>query len=314
MKSLGSKVIFGALILLSMGAGLWLSQSIWRIIQPPQPSLLWPQWGNNVISSPASAAPLSQLRPTEWFGTLLAPATVLSVPVIRVTELPLALHGVLAHVDPIQGSALIAQRGQDVSLFRPGDRVFDVAELIAVYHDSVILERAGQQEILRFETNPFHEANETTANLSSTPTLEALEPTPVTPTLASPNSSTQPRRSALPNPQIDAQAAFADRLARDIEQGIAEVRTRAQTDPQGLLAQYGLAATENGYEVTPNAMILISNGLQLGDRITEINGQPVGNITQDQQRVDAVLAQSEIQLTLVRGTQVFRFTQALRGF
>lgn len=302
MTRLAPRLLLAALLVLSMGAGLWMAQSIWRLVQPAQASLIWPQ---QLSHSPSvGAEPFSEwLRSERWFGAKSTTVTSSSGPLTPVTELPLFLYGVLAHANPLKGSALIAQRGQEVALFRPGDRVFAEAQLVAVYHDSVLLLRDGQQEALRFELDP-QAPSSAMAPITAAPNAE--------PSLAPANPAPQFEQNASLRPQE--RTHFAARLARDIEQGMAELQGRAQTDPQGLLDQYGLRATAQGYQVTPNAMVLISNGLQPGDLITEINGLPVGNIAQDQTRVDTILSQPEIQLTLVRGSQVFRFTQALRGF
>ena len=310
MTALLPRLVLVASVFVSIGAGFWLAQSAWRLWAPGQPAVLWDQWTTPAQASTTDLAALRDIDPAAWFGERQAPVLAPSPPPVRVTELPLTLQGVLAAADPAQGSALIAQRGRDAELFRPGDQIFGAAVLRAVYHDSVVLERNGQPEILRFdqELGPAE-------RLSQAPII--VPPITFTSAAASQGSeprNTQPSRSATPRTQAEARAEFEARLARDIEQGIAAVRARAQSDPQGLLDQYGLSATTDGYVVTPNAMVLISHGLQPGDRITEINGQPIGNIAQDQQRVDAVLSQPEIQLTLVRGAQVFRITQALRGF
>ncbi len=56
---------------------------------------------------------------------------------------------------------------------------------------------------------------------------------------------------------------------------------------------------------------LSQTGLQQGDVILSVNGKAVGDIRQDQQEIDNILAQGSARLEIQRGTRRFFITASL---
>lgn len=317
------------LILLVAAAGVFMARGLWLALEPsPTVSVAvnWEQGDNS--ASGERAGPDSYARrvaDSRWFGEPgEEPEEPEPEPVIEApeTELQFVLRGVMAGSDPSAGSALISRTSGNSEYFRVGDAIFDQAELVEVYGNRVILSRGGELETLSFESEDSSGGNSTvdstTSSADASPQSSAeVESSSQQASAPADTSSSQGSTSE----QADSGGSSGSspdsaerRLEEDLRQAITEVQSRAQSDPEGLLRQYGLEATDNGYRVTSRAGILIANGMRPGDRITEINDQPVGNIDRDQALVDSVLQSDQIKITLERSGATYRFYQSLPNF
>lgn len=305
-------------------AGAYSAPVVWRILSPSAIVFVEVDWNSASTSQTNDrdvSAVVEEITREHWFGEFREeaekkpeppPVVVETAPA---TRLQLVLQGVFAANSPQQGSAMISQRGRGAELFRVGDTIFGQAELVEVHRNRVVLRRAGVLETLSFDETPLAGAGSTPATSSSAaPASAAVAAQPVAPVrelveTRAPTTTTtrnnEPARSAA-----DAQA----RLDQQIRQAITDVRAQAFRNPQGLLNQYGLELTADGYRVTPRSGILIANGLRPGDIITEVNDQRVGNIERDQQLIETVLASGEIRITLERAGATFRIFQNLPTF
>lgn len=320
-----------ALILLVASAGAFMARGLWLILEPAPSVSVSVDWnqGENAVAGERTG-PESYARTIadgRWFGDPSAapeesapePVPVVDAPE---TELQFVLRGVMAGTDPTVGSALIARSSGSSEYFRVGDAIFDQAELVEVYGNRVILSRGGELETLSFENDESSGGNNVdnlaangggdSQQLSAEVDASGQQPSSAAADASGAQGSAggQTGGSASAGSSGSAQ----QRLEEDLRQAITEVQSRAQSDPQGLLRQYGLEATDNGYRVTSRAGILIANGLRPGDRITEINDQPVGDIDRDQALVDSVLQSDQIKITLERSGATYRFYQSLPNF
>ena len=89
-------------------------------------------------------------------------------------------------------------------------------------------------------------------------------------------------------------------------------------DPEGALADLGIAAVSpgsaEGYRLdtlSAESPYLRQTGLQPGDVILSVNGQPVGDVQRDQQQIDNVLSQGSARLEVQRGSRRFFVTASL---
>lgn len=208
------------------------------------------------------------------------------------TRLSLVLQAVAALSGDGRGFAIIAQRSGQSRAFGVGEQVFDQAELAAVYGDRVILDRDGQMETLRYE-----EREDSSASLQ--PTEESEEG-------GSRNESVdQPPEQASDGGDVQAQ----------VEEMVSYVSERAASDPEGLLDEVGLEATDNGYRVTRRARQLQMAGLRPGDVVTAVNDNPVGNLSQDQALLDQILQTGgELKIQIQRGSRTFTIYQSIPTF
>lgn len=103
------------------------------------------------------------------------------------------------------------------------------------------------------------------------------------------------------NPNQQAQAALGDAIQQ------------MKTNPNAYLSQMGLAtAGGKGYEVTGNIPANVRNqmGLRPGDKVISVNGQPVGNPTNDAQLLQQVQQSHSAQVQIQRGDQTLTVQQS----
>lgn len=318
------------LLMVAVLSGGLLARAVWLFLEPEHTVSVSVDWSTETATDTASTAGpdqyARQIAEGMWFGSPAAepepepdPAPVVVAPE---TQLEFRLRGVMAGSDPARGSALISRASGNSEYFRVGDTIFGQAELVEVYGDRVVMSRGGELETLSFEENlPQGTAGQAgnaagsgvgqqaSAGQSARVGGSAVSPPPGG---GSPSSGGQ---TATPPPAERSAAGSAQqRLEEDLRMAIQELQSRAQSDPEGLMRQYGLEQTDRGYRVTPRAGILIANGLRPGDRITEINDQPVGNIERDQALVNSVLQSDQIKITLERSGATYRFYQSLPNF
>ncbi|WP_108125575.1 type II secretion system protein N [Saccharospirillum mangrovi] len=233
-----------------------------------------------------------ELAEKPLFGTYVAEQeAVVAAPVDAPdTQLRLVLQAVVARGNEGQGFAVIAQRNGQSDAFSIGDNVFGQAELAAVYGDRVLLNRNGRMETLRYERS------------ESNSTLQPLDRN---------ESGTAQLQSANVN-QVASQSAA---VQQQVEQMVSYVRERAASDPQGLLNEVGLEASENGYRVTRRARQLQMAGLRPGDVVTAVNDNPVGNLAQDQALLNQILQSGgELKIAIQRGSRTFTIYQSIPTF
>lgn len=328
----GSLLTAALLILVVAVAGNFLARSVWLLLEPVPTITARVNWdlasGQTASDGPTVQERARAVATGQWFGEV-APEQVAAEPEpvrpvsMPETRLQLELRGVMAGDTPTQGSALIAQRSNDSAMFRIGETIFNQAELLEVYGDRVVIRRDGALETLSFEPAENTESNSSSAsagsaensNAGSSSVAQAPSRQPRSPSASNnPRTASEQAPSSATNSQRPNSTNSAQqRLDEEIRQALTEVQARAQSDPNSLLRQYGLEATDNGYRVTPRAGILIANGLRPGDRITQINDQPVGNVDRDQILVDSVLASEQIKITLERSGATYTFYQSLPG-
>ena len=85
---------------------------------------------------------------------------------------------------------------------------------------------------------------------------------------------------------------------------IESYRQRIQDDPEAVLEDLGLVATDDGYQVdseAPDSVLAV--GFLPGDVVAKVNGQQVGNIEQDRQLFDEVAASGHARIEFLRQGQ-----------
>ena len=122
--------------------------------------LLWLIAGQDQAALAKPTPVSSAAAPVNVDSSRLASFTIFKAPVVESvsqnanapdTSLQLKLDGVFASSSQSQSSAIISEQGQGIGkLYRVGQQVVGGAVLSAVYVDRVLLQRNGQEEVLRF--------------------------------------------------------------------------------------------------------------------------------------------------------------------
>lgn len=202
------------------------------------------------------------------------------------TRLPLELLGVYAANEPAASSATVAQKGRPGENYRIGDVLPGNAELLEVHDDHIVLRRAGGRETLRFPE---------IATSADVVPVEFEEP--------------------VYDDQADAEPLRDAESPRDF---VTSYRERLDADPDGALQEIGLSPVAEGEaqgyrldSVAADSPYLSQTGLQPGDVVLSVNGTPVGNVQQDRQQIDNILAQGSARIEVQRGTRRFFVTASL---
>ena len=248
----------------------------------------------------------SQLNPTATVTESLAE-----------TRLNLELVGVFAAStdDPEDSAALISEKRGTAKLFRINERVPGNATLVEVFADSVVLERSGKRELLRFPTTknnftPQRESGRTIIDPALSRSLTALEGSHIT---GASSNATRIERTAAEKP-----AATGRNAQQSVRQVIASYQGRLENDAEGTLAELGIKPISTdvagGYRLGSLAShpALKQTGLQPGDILLSVNNRAIGNLAEDRLEFENVLAQGSARLEIKRGSRNFFITVSLK--
>jgi general secretion pathway protein C len=213
------------------------------------------------------------------------------------TRLPLELKSVFVADEKDLSAAIVAQRGKPGESYRVGDTLPGNAELVEVRTDRIILRRAGVRETLMFPEwqNQFAE--------EAAPAQRA----PATNDFASDEADQFDESDGAGRGTADSEPLSAAEIAD-------ELRERLATEGESALEDYGLEIADGGgYRLgnAANAPYLRQTGLQPGDVILSVNGQPVGDVQQDQLQIENILAQGTARIEIQRGARRFTITASL---
>lgn len=217
------------------------------------------------------------------------------------TRLPLVLHGVFVAENAEESTAILARKGRSEQLYRIGDNVPGNATLEAVYLNYVLLRRGRTPERLAF---PKHDQRMATPSSPAKQVqADALDPRVL---LAGNDSASSARLQRL-DPDRDSLESMAE-----------QYRDKLKSNPQQALDELGITPVSDeqtaGYRIDrlAESPYLRQTGLQPGDVILSVNGQPVGDVGHDRLEIDNLLAQGSARIEVQRGDRRFFITAALK--
>lgn len=222
-----------------------------------------------------------------------APVATASNEPVQQTRLPLELQGVFMADENEASAAIVAQRGKSGKRYFVGDTLPGNARLDEVFTNRIILVRAGVRETL-----PFAKSN----------TQFVVEDLDTDEGYGSPESADASDAST------DVPLADEGDEQSSPEQLVDQYRERIAEDAEGTLDELGVESVEGGgYRIGNVAQnpLLQKTGLQSGDIILSVNGQPVGDIQQDQLELGNIMAQGSARIEVQRGTRRFFITASL---
>ncbi len=206
------------------------------------------------------------------------------------TTLQIRLEGVFRSDIEALSAAIISEGGKEGVLYRVGQTLPQGAEIVAVEATRVLLRLNGKIEALRF---PKTEGDK--AIVLSHLNAEEKKSYVFPPKKGEPRGS-----SSLPQP-----------LSGDPSQVITQLQAQLKNDSGELLKSFGLQSLGKeeggGYRVTaqtPKEFVQML-GLKKGDIVRAINGQVLGDISQDQLLLDQVMAEKSVRVEIQRGSRQF---------
>lgn len=234
----------GWLLAVFLTALIWLAYFLW---QPPSS-----QWRSSPeTATPGQNQPLAS-TPAQFdiFGQANTNQTASNAPVSR---LELRLTGTMAGDDPASGLAFIDNKQGQQKSFRPGEMVFDLAELVAIYPDYVLLRHNGREEKIPLTTGgQFRAKPQTRTSTTKRASLPGIR-----------QDNQQTGRSA----QAQADAIRQKYLIRP-EDIASKIQVVPFTDGGQLRSGLRVSALRQGD-------LLQRAGLKSNDLITAINGQAI---------------------------------------
>jgi general secretion pathway protein C len=289
LSELADKLVEPARWIIIMGIAFTLANTVLFFIAPPERSGAAGSAARQAVSAPDTrpAVSINAILNRNLFGEAgETTATDTGLPAVE-TRLPLELLGVFVADEPEDSAAIVAQKGKTGLLYVVGEKVPGNAELLEVHADHIVLRRAGIRETLRFPQVA-----------SSTPVAVQAQPT------AAPRGATG-----------SVQPAAEPETPRDF---VASYRDRIEADPEGTLREIGITPVSEGNpqgyrldSAAASSPYLSQTGLQPGDVVLSVNGQPVGNIQQDRHQLDNILAEGSARIEVQRGTRRFFVTASL---
>ncbi len=281
--------------LLIIGIAYTLANLAWSFFDTPiTPPDLAPSATKSSTTAQRPVANVNWILGKHLFGEAgAAPVVAASNEPVQQTRLPLELQGVFMADENQASAAIVAQRGKPGKRYLVGDTLPGNAKLDEVFTNRIILVRAGVRETL-----PFPKSNNQFV-------VEDLQ---------NETDSTPP--ASADTSALNGTAPLADASSEQTspEELLGQYRERIAADAAGALDELGVESVEGGgYRIGNVAQnpLLQKTGLQSGDIILSVNGQPVGDIQQDQLELDNIMAQGSARIEVQRGSRRFFITASL---
>ncbi len=291
-----STVLLATARVLVIGAmAATLARAIWFFALGPEPARLVESARPEASPGP-DAMDVEKIAALNLFGTPASAAGGFDADAAPDTELDLKLLGIFLANQPRASVAIIGSRGDGGDAYSVGDPIFGNAKVAEIRREIVLISRAGIMEALRFD-------DESTLSATSPGPRAVFEQRGVA-------SNAPLAASAL---GVEAQDAVPD----DFTQSVEVFRARFQQDPDGMLRAVGLEPVsvdgDTGYRVGQRAVSrqLGRTGLQPGDTIISIDGQPIGAVSQNPEAFGDLLSKGSARLEIRRGERRFFLTTSL---
>lgn len=277
-----------------------LSQLIWHISSPDNPVVLSNQKMEQWM--------LAGAEPSSIDRRFIASNLFTNKPVVRPkpkpvvapkTALNMVLKAVFVSTDDRPSGAIIAVHGQRTEYFSVGASLKPGIKLVEVLADYVVIERGGERESLFFPKQDTIARSSLVQNNRS-----AAVPAQKIKQRAQSRTATNKALKSLPKTS----------LGRDIQRlnpkaFMTKYQALLEDNPQQVLDEAGISVAPSGvgYRIGQSqySSFLTSAGLKVGDVVLSINGQVLGNASQDAQLVGSLANQKEVDVEIQRGSRQF---------
>lgn len=230
------------------------------------------------------------------------------------TKLGLELQGVFTADIEDNSSAIVAEINKGGELFQIGDKLPGNAILAAVFDDHILMKRGTRFETLSFSDDAFRAPPRTQKPRTR------KRPSRSTTTRQRPNTGSIQRSSRNTNSSGEVGSGRNSSIFGNLSIGdfVNANKQKLKQDPVSLLSDLGVESVApgeaKGYTLAGNVpdIILQKSGLQRGDIILSVNGQPVGNAMADSSLVESAMAQGRIRVEVQRADRRFFVTVPVR--
>jgi general secretion pathway protein C len=223
------------------------------------------------------------------------------------TKLNLELQGVFNADVAEDSTAIVAELNKNGELYRIGDRLPGNAILDSVFSDHILIRRGAKLEKLLFSDSKIRQQfTRTSANSATAQNQPLAQNSPTTRLQQVRERIAERKQSALSNPQNQPRSK--------IREYVSALQKRISDDPAGLLTELGVSAVESGsnkgYRIGSEAsqQALAQAGLQSGDVVLSVNGQPVGNVINDQNLINQAMNSARVRVEVQRNERRFFVT------
>jgi general secretion pathway protein C len=289
--------------------------AIFVLNQLSQPGSMQSSDTDEQITNPRRTAALSyNIASLNLFGDVAEQAVNQPVDAPE-TKLNLELQGVFTSELPEHASAIVAQTGKDGILYFPGDRLPGNAILSSIFDDHILLKRGNGFESLKFSDDAFRSgpADESYDSASDDPLSGSTDQL----SRRAMRKRAEMQRRAAQDEEDDPEPEpppVMESPSTSLSDFVTKNRKRIDEDPASLLNELGLSSVttgeSEGYQLSgeiPEA-ILRRSGLQRGDTVLSVNGQPVGDVMQDAALIDAAMAEGQVRVEVQRDDRRFFVT------
>lgn len=217
--------------------------------------------------------------------------------------LNLILRGTVAEVDPAEGIAVVAIAGGEERALRVGDEAAPGTTLAAVLPDRAVFRHAGGEETLYLPRDRLP------------PPGGAVPPAPAQAGARSADAATTGRVAASAPGAPARSPGGANRAA------LREVVAAARRDPSALLERVRVEPVFNGGRLgglrlaaasSEDAALLREAGLQAGDVVTRVDGQPIRSLASGQGIAARLAGAGTVQVTVLRNGQPLELSLSLQ--
>lgn len=250
------------------------------------------------VAAPA-AAPARSIASWHLFGSAPAIAGSRGAEGAR-TALSIRLRGTLAEADPKAGLAVIAAAGGGERALRVGEEAETGVRLAAVYPDRAVFVQDGVEQV---QTLP-RERMEASG---------AAQPLPMAGRGASSVAGPAGSPAAGGGNAVSAPAVASGALRQAVaeaRQNPGQLMQRIRIEP--VFAGGNLGGVRVSAVSDADAGLLRQAGLQPGDLVTRVDGQPIDSIAHGQQMIAKLASASSVRITVERNGQPVDLTLSLQ--
>lgn len=308
LAKLLDKLVIPTRVLIVFAIGAVIAHSGYFFVFGPQmsKSVVVPESSPSIGSSVVS---IDKITSSNLFGS--TQSSVGSIQNIASTRLNLYLVAVIRNDEfPDESIAWIAYGNNDPDKYQIGDTIAGVAALMEIHRTQVVIKRAGKLERLAIarDSGWLTEApNSVAANRAN---MDRLGTFPQG--RGADESSTQqyPMTQDRPSKAIDSGSNRAEEIYESYKDRIAR-------DPAAVLLEWGMAPVSKsdarGYLVNSSLERegLGRVGIQAGDVLLSVNGNPIGNIERDRSELMDTLRGDMARVEVQRGQRKFFINVAL---